>query len=62
MATKSILKTINIKNRQDCISLVSALEHAKGKKAQDVLLKKTCKTATTEDILKIFGKCGNMNS
>lgn len=62
MATKSILKTVNIKNRQDCISLVNALEHAKDKKAQDVVMSRAYKVATKDDVLKIFGKFGNVNS
>ena len=36
MATKSILKNVDIKDKKLAKSLITALENAKGKKAKDV--------------------------
>ena len=54
MATKSVLKNINIKTRDTALSLVNALENAKGKYAQQV--KKTCvfSDANRDEIRKMF--------
>ena len=41
MATKSILKNVNIKNPKLGKSLVVALENASGKKSKDVTLSRT---------------------
>lgn len=55
MATKSILKTIHIKTSEPARALVQALEHAKGKKEQDVIISKTYSEASRTDIKKMFG-------
>lgn len=54
VATKSVLKNIDIKTRDKALSLVNALENAKGIHAQPV--KKTCvfSNASREEIRKIF--------
>ncbi|WP_204220831.1 hypothetical protein [Megamonas hypermegale] len=54
MATKSILKNIVIKDKKSCRSLINALENAKGKKRKEVIFSRGYKTATEEDIDKIF--------
>lgn len=55
MATKSILKNINIKNRKMGYAIVSALENSKGKKNKDIMLKRTCEEIKGEKINQIFG-------
>lgn len=54
VATKSVLKNINIKTRDAALLLVNALENAKGKHTQQV--KKTCvfSDASREEIRKMF--------
>lgn len=56
MATKSILKNVNIKDRKLGKSLVVALEHASGKKAKSVTLSRTYNDVHGEKIKEIFGK------
>lgn len=53
MATKSILKNVEIKTQNDCLALVNALENAKNKISQEVVMKKSYSVATKEDILKL---------
>lgn len=55
MATKSILKSINIKDRKNGSKLVNALESAKGKKAKDVIMSKAVCMADDSLIKKMFG-------
>ena len=55
MATKSILKTILIKEREPAAALVSALENAKGKAEKDVKMRRTHSDASRSDIQKMFG-------
>ena len=55
MATKSILKTIHIKERGAAIALVRALENAKGKSKKKVTLKRIPSEASRSDIQKLFG-------
>lgn len=55
MATKSILKTIHIKERNSANALVRALENAKGKTAKDVVMKRSYSEASRDDIHKMFG-------
>jgi len=55
MATKSILKNINIKTRKDCHAFVFALENAKNKKSINIQLSKPCREVRGEGIKKIFG-------
>lgn len=54
MATKSILKNIVIKNKKSCCSLINALETAKGKIRKEVVFSRDYRTATEDDIDKIF--------
>lgn len=55
MATKSILKNIDIKTPSAARSLVSALENAKGKCAKPVVNNRTFSDASREEIRKMFG-------
>ena len=54
MATKSILKNIVIKDKKSCRSLINALENAKGKTRKEVVFSRGYRTATEDDIDKIF--------
>ena len=56
MATKSILKTIHIKDRTTTISFVNALEHAKGKKEKTVKMSRACSEASRKEIALMFGE------
>ncbi len=55
MATKSILKNINIRNKNLCRNFVNALENAEGKKAKEVVLSRSCTEIKGEIIKEIFG-------
>ena len=55
VATKSVLKTIDIKKRKTALALVNALENAKGKHAQPVVNRRTFSDASREEIRKMFG-------
>ena len=55
MATKSVLKNIDIKTQKSALALVNALENAKGKHAQPVINKRTFSDATRDEIRKMFG-------
>lgn len=55
MATKSVLKNIDIKNRGSALALVNALENAKGKHARHVVKTRTFSDANREEIRKMFG-------
>ena len=55
MATKSFLKTINIKNEKGCQSLVNALENAKKKISSDVSFDRSYHVASKDETFKIFG-------
>ena len=55
MATKSILKTIHMKERQNAQGLTAALENAAGKAAKEVTLKRTASDASRDEICKMFG-------
>lgn len=54
MATKSVLKTIDIKTRASAVALVNALENAKGKSSQLVTQQRTFSDASREEIRKMF--------
>jgi len=56
MATKSITKNIDIKDKTLGKSLVVALENAKGKKAKEVVYSKAYRELHGEEIRKIFGE------
>lgn len=55
MATKSILKTVDIRTERSAKRLANALEHAKGKSAKPVELSRSVYTASAEDVRKLFG-------
>lgn len=55
MATKSILKEVRFKDRTLCRGFAVALEHAKEKKAKEVVLSRTCNTIPKEKINDFFG-------
>ncbi|MEG1758693.1 MAG: hypothetical protein RR235_09600 [Oscillospiraceae bacterium] len=55
MATKSILKNVNIKTADDAKRFVEAMEHTENKKAKDVVISRTCSEASKEDIKRMFG-------
>lgn len=55
MATKSVLKSVDIKTRESALALVNALENAKGKHAQPVTKTRTFSDASREEIRKMFG-------
>lgn len=55
MATKSVLKNIDIKARTSALALVNALENAKGKSSQPVVSNRTFSDANREEIRKMFG-------
>ena len=55
MATKSVLKNIDIKTRKSAIALVNALENAQGKHSQPVSNNREFTDASKEEIRKMFG-------
>lgn len=55
MATKSILKNIDIKDKNMCRLLVNALENAQEKKSVEVKMSKPVWEVKRDDIKKIFG-------
>lgn len=55
MATKSVLKNIDIKSRESALAFVNALENAKGKHAQHVEKTRTFSDANREEVRKMFG-------
>lgn len=58
MATKSIMKSITIRDKRLRRDLVNALENAKKKKSKEVQLSRTCMEVTGEDIAELFGDKG----
>ncbi len=56
MATKSILKNVDIRDKKLSENFVHALESASGKKAKDVQLSKSCTNVNRQDIKKLFGE------
>lgn len=55
MATKSILKNINIKDRHSARSLINALEQSKNTKSKDINYSKVVKDIPKDKIKSIFG-------
>ncbi|MTI96807.1 MAG: hypothetical protein FH749_15245 [Firmicutes bacterium] len=55
MATKSILKNIDIRGQSLCWSFIRALENAEKKKGKEVVLTKSHRELSQEQIRKIFG-------
>ena len=56
MATKSILKNINIKTKYAAARLADAMEYAKNLPDHPVEFQRSVSEATEEDIRKMFGK------
>ena len=56
MATKSILKTVDIKNPKLGKSLIVALENASGKRAKDVQLSRTYEDVRGDKLRRVLGK------
>ena len=55
MATKSILKDIDIREKHMGRKLVNALENAKGKQGKEVSFSKACSTIKKGKIKELFG-------
>jgi len=56
MATKSILKNVDICDKSLSKSFVDALENAHKKVAKEVILSKQCTNVNRQDIKKMFGE------
>lgn len=56
MATKSILKNVDIKDKKLGKSLVVALENAAGKRSKEVQLSRTYEDVRGEKLRKLFQK------
>lgn len=54
MATKSVLKNIDLRTRKSAIALVTALENAKRKSAKPVASQNIFPDASREEIRKMF--------
>ena len=54
MATKSMLKSINIKNRSQAKKLVNALEHAQVNRGKKVIMNRSVVEVKKEDLAKLF--------
>ena len=55
MATKSILKTVILKDKKSAYSLMNALENAKNKSSKKIVFSRAVRTADDEMIKKMFG-------
>jgi len=55
MATKSILKVIDVRDKHFGRKLVSALENAENARSKDVTISKSVKTLDKKSIREIFG-------
>lgn len=55
MATRSILKNVDFKERSLSRSFISALENAKHKSSKDVTLSRTYTEVTGDKIKQLFG-------
>ena len=56
MATKSILKTVHIKNKKSAANLAYALENACARRGKEVSYSRLPSTATKEEIQDMFKK------
>ena len=56
MATKSIMKNVDIRDRKLCRSFVEALENAEGKGSKEVILSRTFKEVSGDKIKELFGE------
>lgn len=54
MATSSIYTNVKIKNKKDCEKLITALEHAKGKKAKEVVLSRPVEVIRGEKVTSLL--------
>lgn len=54
MATSSIYANVRVKNKTDCKKLVAALEHAKSKKAKEVLFSRSVEEMKGEKVKDLF--------
>lgn len=55
MATKSIYKNVNLKNKTLTRGLILALENAMDKQEKEVQISKSVKEIKKNDIMRIFG-------
>lgn len=55
MATKSVLKTVDITSKKLANGFVQALESAQGKHSKDVKFSRTVKTLRKDEISSFFG-------
>ncbi|MCL2355585.1 MAG: hypothetical protein FWC70_00320 [Defluviitaleaceae bacterium] len=55
MATKSMIKSVNIKNKRLAEGLVSALENAEKKSSKEVVLQRRLDEVKGENIKRYFG-------
>lgn len=55
MATKSILKNINIRSKSQGISLANALERAEKFQGKDIVFSRAVSEVKGEDVKKFFG-------
>lgn len=56
MATKSILKNVNIKTRQQVRQLTYALENAENKRGKEVILSRTVAELKADQVMHFFNK------
>jgi len=56
MATKSMLKTVDIRTEKSARRLANALEHASGQSVKPVKYSRAVYTASAEDVRRIFGR------
>lgn len=56
MATKSVLKSIHVKDRRQATNLVRALESAKGKAATSVIKNRSFSDVDRSEIRRMFGE------
>lgn len=54
MATSSIYTNVKIKNKSECLKLVSALEHAKNKTVNEVKFSRPVENVKGENIKELF--------
>ncbi|MEE1076420.1 MAG: hypothetical protein UHY68_04065 [Acutalibacteraceae bacterium] len=55
MATSSIYTNVKIKSKNDCRKLVSALEHAKSCKKNEVIFSRSVEKIKGDKVKEIFG-------
>lgn len=55
MATKSIIKDVNIRDKKLCRTFASAIESASGRRGKDVQLSRSFKEISGEKIRELFG-------